>query len=147
MTSGAGAFPPDSASGSRLRRYLPEFEAVNLLDRFPGKSYSWGKGDLFVHRAARDAAERMSLRGRTVLLCGWYVAGAFGLRRLSLFRWVGFRGGIVAVVPHPSGVNHWWNTPSNERMAARFFEEAVELDRRERDFLRAVGASYAMEMA
>jgi hypothetical protein len=31
----------------------------------------------------------------------------------------------VAVIPHPSGVNHWWNDPANRRRFAEFAKRTL----------------------
>ena len=53
--------------------------------------------------------------------CRWY-AGNYDLRHYSLglplpFDW--------AVMPHPSGLNRWYNSLENTEMAAQFLSEAV----------------------
>lgn len=85
---------------------------VNLLPAWPGKS---GKGDAFPLREARDRARRLRTRG-TVLLAGRVVAAAFGLADAEYFE----PRGRFHVIPHPSGVSHWWNDPANVRRARRF---------------------------
>lgn len=70
---------------------------------------------------ARRSAERLcrALSGRRVVFLGKAVAAAFGVRANSL-RWVEHRGMTVAVLPHPSGVNTWWNNPDNRAAASAF---------------------------
>ncbi len=107
------------------------FPRTNLLRRFPGKR---GKGDAFptevAGRAARTLLRRLPLNARLVLL-GAGVARAFGLRARPLeVLDLGRRGAVALLVPHPSGVNLWWNRPENRTAAA----EAL------RAFLREAGA-------
>jgi hypothetical protein len=88
---------------------------VNLLGEFPGKA---AKGDLFPMAEGRAAArmvEAFAPHDRLVLL-GGNVCRAFGLRLAPLERTVR-RGRLWLHVPHPSGVNRWWNDPENERAA------------------------------
>jgi len=59
------------------------------------------------------------LRGRWVLLIGQGVARAFGVQA-GLLEWVEREGAWLAVVPHPSGVNRWWNELRNVERAAAF---------------------------
>lgn len=95
-------------------------DAVNLLRRFPGKE---GKGDAFPAAAARKSAARMlpGLAGRPiVLLAGKRVAAAFGVRRLEYFREFRLGASPAAIIPHPSGVNRWWNDAGNRRRASLF---------------------------
>ena len=83
---------------------------------------------------AAEARERAAalvprLSGRRVLLLGSNVAGAFGFFDRPALRWQTFyhfdgethrRVGPTALLPHPSGVNLWWNDPENRGRAARF---------------------------
>lgn len=104
------ALPPDV----RLRR---AFDLVNLVDRWPGKA---GKGDAFPMaegRAAARAVLAVAPHDRLVL-CGANVARCFGVRPDLLAS--GIVGGkVFLVLPHPSGVNRWWNAPGSRELAAR----------------------------
>lgn len=127
---GADDLPAFSGrSGDRLRRLLgglPEedfkarFDAFNVLPRWPGKA---GKGDRFPLDVAKAIASRCRLRAGRVLLFGG-AAAAFGVG--SRFRWVSTDAGLVAGLPHPSGVNRWWNEEANRAEAGAFFAELVE---------------------
>lgn len=88
-------------------------------------------------------AERLlseTLRGRRVVLLGANVSRAFGVsfRKLSevVLSWHPVGEGLAAaVVPHPSGLNRWWNDPDN-RVRARLFLRPVlllEIDRLSRN--------------
>lgn len=125
------ARPFSGRSGRFLERLagLPEgglavaFELANLVDRWPGASPR-GKGDRFPKNLARLAADRFDLRGRTVVFAGLAVARAFGFAKPP----VGFaphRGGLCVVIPHPSGVNLWWNDPTNRALAADVLRSLV----------------------
>lgn len=107
--------------GSRLRALVGrDFASVNLLPRWPGKH---GKGDAFDLKRARRAAARIERahRGGLLVLAGHNVARAFRIRS-SYFEIVPTRRGWLAVViPHPSGINRWWNEPVNRRRAGQFF--------------------------
>ncbi len=124
--SRGSALPLEGPSGDRLARLAGmsghddlrrRATLVNLLPGFPGKS---GKGDAFPLPEARLAAFRMRLGRGRVLLAGKAVARAFGLQVLPYFRWTRHRRAWLAVIPHPSGVSHWWNEPRNVRRARRF---------------------------
>lgn len=99
-------------------------EPMNLLDYYPGKQ---GKGDRFPVAEAEAAAWNMieELHGRTVVMLGKNVMKAFGLK-LDWFQWktVTSCGCTfeVAVCPHPSGVNRWWNSSTNKEKAKRFLD-------------------------
>lgn len=104
-----------------LVQFLADFDRVNLLGRFPGKS---GKGDRFPIEVARRRAIDLLMSGtlfdRRVVLLGGNVAKAFGVDYPRPFEWQSRRALVYAVAPHPSGINLWWNDPAN-RAAARVF--------------------------
>jgi len=136
-------FPvPRTSAGGRLQElmgltrgeYLKTFERVNLLYEFPGRHK---RDDKFPMMLAWPAAQAMRplLAGRTVVLVGRNVASAFELEA-EFHEWVEWPvrrpcllsrdpgTARVAVIPHPSGRNHWYNDPAN-REAARSFWEAL----------------------
>lgn len=98
--------------GITRARYLESFDRVNLV---------YGEWD---RRAARISASELlpDLAGRQVALLGREVQIAFGwIGRSPLEEW----SEIVALVPrlhatfhavpHPSGVNQWYNAPGNRQ--------------------------------
>jgi uracil-DNA glycosylase len=98
-------------------------ELHNVLECWPGKH---GKGDRFPMAAAREAARNLkpTLEGNRVLLLGRAVAAAFGVR-VGYLTWIHLGACLVAVLPHPSGINRWWNEPKNRRAAERFLRGLV----------------------
>lgn len=62
-------------------------------------------------------------KDRTIIL-GSAVARAAGFAAPPL-EWAELDGRQVALVPHTSGLNRWYNDPENLRRAARFFCQAV----------------------
>lgn len=60
-----------------------------------------------------------------MLLAGKGVARAFGVGDARFFEWLDLGGAMVAVIPHPSGISHWWNAPANRKKAARFMRGAI----------------------
>jgi uracil-DNA glycosylase len=129
-----GARPFSGRTGARLaelagvERLRDSFEVVNLLDRWPGPTGA--KGSEFPMEVARARAAamvpRLVLRRRRVVLVGRRVAGAFRLARLPYLSWERIDGlAEVAVLPHPSGVNQWYNDPGNVERARRFLREAA----------------------
>ena len=132
-----------------LRGNLLEFVRrtthVNLLEDYPGPA---GKGSAFPIVETRLSARRLvdvlaagprftdsgtctakwAFGGRLfalpslVILCGARVGQAFGLGDAEYFRRHRPRdmGCPAVVVPHPSGVNRWWNDAANEDSARRF---------------------------
>lgn len=125
----SGTEPFDGLSGDRLARYMglesrvelwEHFECHNLLRSYPGPAGE--KGDVFPRTRARGAARRLleRLEGRVVLLAGKNVAQAFQVRSDYLV-WGDHPAGFSCVViPHPSGVNHWWNDEANRRRFRRW---------------------------
>jgi hypothetical protein len=94
---------------------LAEFR--NLLGRHPGMQ---GKGSAFPVDKARRAARRLERRafpGRVVVLLGRRVCSAFGLATLAPLDCEVHQDALVVHLPHPSGVNHWWNERANRRAA------------------------------
>lgn len=136
---------PRTSAGGRLcelmgltrAEYITTFDRVNLLPYFPGKDRA--NEDKFPMSPARLAARvlRPMLRGRRVILVGRQVAQAFQLGA-DWHEWVDFRVGPrhaalgcdglaqVAVVPHPSGRNHWYNNELNRARARRFWNALLE---------------------
>lgn len=130
---------PRTSAGGRLQQmmkltraqYLKNFERINLLNEYPG---THKRDDKFPIREARLAARtlRPLLAGRSVVLVGRNVARAFQLdipfhvwghlqarRACVLNKTSGLSR--VAVVPHPSGRNHWYNKAENREEAANFW--------------------------
>jgi hypothetical protein len=101
-------------AGLSWAQYLTRTERHNLISR---------PVDAWPTREARDAAQAVwpSLLGRRTILLGQNVARAFGVGEVPL-RWrvVDDHGTEVAIVPHPSGRNLWWNDPEHRSAARRF---------------------------
>lgn len=100
---------------------------VNVLEEWPGAGR---KGSKFPLTDARHAAaalldELADDPPRVVLLAGARVAHSFNLRP---GRWSYFSTAMrspeteFVVVPHPSGVNRWWNQRLNAASAAAYLE-------------------------
>lgn len=107
-------------TGVLLRRA----EHRNLLHTWPGPDRDSGKGSAFPLRHAQARARRFRVAKNvdTVLVLGKRVARAFGLE-VGYFEFVERNGRLWAVIPHPSGVNHWWNDVGNRVRAMEFLEE------------------------
>lgn len=109
----------------RAAPFMQRVDAVNLLGRWPGPQ---GKGSAFPLAEARAAALALDVAGRArVLLAGRRVAAAWPWRAPSDYlRWEAGPGGVLlAVIPHPSGVNRWWNEPEHRDAARRFLRAAT----------------------
>ncbi len=110
-----------------LHLLLSKTERLNLLQRWPGKS-SGGKGDRFPIRDAEIAAGVAArfLRYARVVFVGSGVARAFRFSHPPLAWREWFDGGSAAVLPHPSGVNLWYNSEENRAVARRFLLDALD---------------------
>lgn len=123
--------PFQGASGRRLARMagldseedLPtRFRMTNVLGRWPGTGNAGEKGSRFPIARAKRAARRIELLG-VVILAGRRVAKAFGMAEAPYFRWYATdRHGPcrIAVIPHPSGCNQFYNVPANREKVAAF---------------------------
>lgn len=125
--------------GLSRREYLQYFDRVNLLPYFPGRHK---RDDKFPMTPARLAAEVMAplLVDRTVILVGRNVASAFKVEG-EFHEWQEVRvrrpcflqrcpgTARVAIVPHPSGRNHWYNQADNMAAARAFWEEFLRADK------------------
>ena len=120
----------NGASGRALARlfgheHVSDFaDAVNLLERYPGKSQRM-KGDRFPMRKARHRAmDVMELfaKYRVVVVLG---AGPRDVFELEWFRFTDVLGARVAAMPHTSGVNHWYNRRTNQARVRRFVRRVM----------------------
>jgi len=103
-----------------FRGRIPRLPGKNLLSEFPGRQ---SKGCAFPIGPAREAARRYK-RGTPksvpLVLLGRRVSRAFGLSGTApILEWIEHEGRAVMVFPHPSGINQWWNDPSNRKRADR----------------------------
>lgn len=111
-----GAFS-DERSRSRLSSLGVRWEEADSLNLMPpSRDRSWCR------RYASEVADLLlpSLRGRLVLACGRRPVAAFGVKES---RWGDATtvGGVrVVLLPHPSGLNRFWNDPADvDRLASR----------------------------
>lgn len=127
-------YPPSSAAGRLLSylgwersRYLLTFARRNLLDEWPGPTFPVAK--------ARECVPHVvaALHPRPLLLMGKGVSAAFGVTGLPPLQLAMVRvphaeldhvDAQVAIVPHTSGRNLWYNDPSN-RAAVREFIDSL----------------------
>ena len=144
----AGAAPPlggaaekrlSRLSGLAVAELWTTFDRHNLLQYFPGCKPRAAKhcastgydrhqsnGDVFPLEEAKQAARALDLNGYSLaVLLGLNVARAFGVAAPAMFK-KELRGRCTLLVfPHPSGVSHFWNTPSNLDRAATELREAM----------------------
>lgn len=113
--------------GMTRQEYLRAFDRRNLVD-----GVMWNRG-LAKERAPRLWSE---LDGRVVAFLGREVADIMsqGVGTLEPLVWATPMGGIlqdggparVCLIPHPSGLNHWYNNPTNRAAAALRLEQMYE---------------------
>lgn len=128
-----------SRSGDRLTKLLgcslfDVFETVNLLQEYPGSDE---KGSRFPFGVAKEAATKLLVevdRDRHLILAGKRVAAAFGMENAKYFHTVTLKPVPIqiTVIPHPSGVNFWWNKPENVEFAKGWLK-ALRFAQRELD--------------
>lgn len=113
--------------GITYDEYLETFSRLNVLHEWPGRG---GKGDDFPMAQARECARQIVIEKRTTFLLGKRVAQAFGFRPQARFLSGYFfpeQEWRIMIIPHPSGINIWWNDPANVRrakkQARRFLED------------------------
>lgn len=112
--------------GLTLEEYLESFERINLLHDYPGKTLD--RQDKFPRHEARVAAGKLRrmFAGRDIVLLGRAVSSCWDRRlaEVPFLEWTvdPLFYGTVAVVPHPSGRNLWYNDLANRRAAGRFWQ-------------------------
>lgn len=107
--------PISGECGKRLARYaslsLSDFQAkfarMNLIMKYPGKDEG-SKGTRWDAATAKRFADVVDSKDRLVILLGLRVAAAFGFKADYLEE-KPYRGGLFVIVPHPSGINQWYN--------------------------------------
>jgi hypothetical protein len=103
---------------------------MNLLPAWPGIDGPKGaRFDLSAARQFADLTRRRIANGRIVILLGKRVAAAFGVRD-DYFVAQAINGATIYVVPHPSGVNRWFNAAHHRALMTTFMERISD-DRRE----------------
>jgi hypothetical protein len=106
---------------------LFRFHRLNLNARWIGRN---GKGDQFDFEEGAKRARDFLLRGYAgrVVLLGKSVARCFGLR-VNFLEPVEMAGKRFIVLPHPSGINLWWNSKTNVSRARRALRRFLDSDR------------------
>lgn len=116
--------------GMTLTTFLAYFARINVLEV---RQDTREKGFAFDAKQAKRNAEliieREFHKGRTILLLGLRVAIAFGADPAYFGSQQGWNGATVYVVPHPSGINRWWNKLDNELQMIKFMHQIVERTR------------------
>lgn len=128
------------ASGIELMQYVRTFERHNLVPGWEGyrRVGEPDSGSRFDARAAASSARVLADRlagGRRLVCWGTTVAAAFlgGREPPAPLEWredevEGLDNTYdvrLAIIPHPSGLNRWWNTPENAAAAGAFVRACV----------------------
>lgn len=137
--------------GTTQEQMLEDHDFINVLDRWPGKGIGGDKFPLIEAQTAAKAKLELLRDKPFVILLGNNVARAFGAKAFTYLTWYEIRNPEnfadvvvprMSVVPHPSGVNRYWNSPKARDAARRFFnsitshgkaenEEPVQADRQD----------------
>lgn len=118
-------------SGDRLRAVLKLDDlaaVVDVVNLFPSPMDRAGKGRAFPPKAARanaDAILKAEPGRERFVLAGKRVAAAFRVRA-AYFQVVERDGKSFMAVPHPSGINRWWNEAGAEELFSAAFYGFVE---------------------
>lgn len=114
-----------SAAGLSYERFLDHFDRANLLSI---RQDVVGTGFTFNILAAKVAASRLAEKfepGQIVLLLGGRVSESFGLHS-GYFEEHVVNEACVYILPHPSGINRWFNDPRNMAQMTTFMQSIVE---------------------
>lgn len=99
-------------------QYLVEWDRRNLIG---GRAWPKGPGQRQTLRlAAQPFLTELRDSQRSVVLMGAEVQAAFEVRLPPLSREWARMGFWVCTMPHPSGLNRWFNEGDNARRAAKF---------------------------
>jgi uracil-DNA glycosylase len=121
----------ESLSGLTATQLDRNFDKINIFKYFPGRLGS-GKGDKFDVKKARILARTINIdKYRLVIFLGLNVAKSFEkIKRPRLFKEFYLskedRLSIGLILPHPSGVSHFWNTVENRNKAARTLRRLIK---------------------
>jgi hypothetical protein len=112
---------------------LLDHDFINVLDYWPGKGIG---GDKFPLPAAKISARKklMGLKGKLCILLGNNVARAFDCKQFRYLEWYEIRNPdnfadvvipLMTVVPHPSGVNRYYNDTAKRLIVSKFLRSIV----------------------
>jgi hypothetical protein len=104
-----------------LFSFVLKTKHINLIDHWPGSS---GKGSAFPIEDAKFTASTFKTGFHyynAVFLAGKRVAKVFDVKAEYFDKVEG--NTPMYVVPHPSGINTWWNDPCNREVAKKFLKQ------------------------
>ncbi len=102
--------------GMNMQTFRAEFARANVTDAWPGQA---GKGSMFDAEPSARLRRRL-LKGRLVIMLGKRVARAFDMDPDYFIEQRTISGAGVYVVPHPSGINRFYNSAENRSRMACF---------------------------
>lgn len=128
---------PPSCTGARLQRFSG-LDKRTYLEVFDRRNVIGGQAWDAKLARSRAPALREELLGRHVVLLGAPVnsvmRGGTKYELARAFRWTpDGSGGWLALVPHPSGLNHFYNDKLNQELLAIFLQELVEYAKNHED--------------
>lgn len=112
--------------GMTLQDFLKHFDRVNLLHVRQDTKEKGFEFDAKAGKAAADELRKSFQPDQVVLFLGGRVSEAFGVHGPYFEQRV--VNGIntrAFIVPHPSGVNRWWNDPANLAQMNTFMRSIV----------------------
>lgn len=115
---------PEGSSGHRLCHLILQMTAEEYLEKFDRVNLCNGPWDIGEAKIAVQL-----LRNEKLILLGGKVARAFGIlgRPVLTPLVLGFNPPRRAmIVPHPSGLNHWYSDPANRESVKRAIEEFIK---------------------
>lgn len=127
--------PLAGPSGNRLasllgiswKQFQARFQLVNLIQEWPGKS---SKGDAFPRAQGTIAAQQFlrsgMMRNRKSVLLGQEVGRCFRIDAGYFEPVMLATSEVVMSIPHPSGVNRWWNEQRNVAAAEKHLKWYLE---------------------
>ena len=123
--SGASAKRLATWLGQTHEDFLESHDVMNLVVGWPGRARGV-RGDAFDARAAGEAARLAPTAGRHVVLLGRAVAAVFGLDGHEPLSTVSSGiGTVFLLLPHPSGINRWYNEPQHVARARQALQDFV----------------------
>lgn len=127
MFDGASGTRLCKLTGLRIEELHETFALINLLPEYPGPKFPLKRGQ----EAADTLFRYRTWRGwEAVLLAGRSVAASCGVMfGTPFFLWFYSRETACAVIPHPSGLNRWWNDKSHWEEAEQFFRGLVAIEK------------------
>ena len=134
---------PNNCSGAKLMKYMGlarrDYARIAKINLCPAPEKHLPREYLTLIMAwnAQTLYRGGALREKSVFLLGRRVMVAFtmamnGAPPMDRFKWYGpFLSSRspwrrVSYLPHPSGMNHYWNSEENKETAAEFFKETFD---------------------